>query len=205
MKKRVLLLLLSSVLLSAGGTASAYDVQGLLPEQAYDYLEDYDNAYLIDVRTPAEYFWIGHPETNLADDPDSGFLEGKFVNIPFMFWVYDKHTDDYVMKIAKKFPQQVARTFPEGSILIFICRSGGRSALAQQYMMDPANSKQRDYEKILTYEMYNLDEGFEGGRDGETGHRTLDAGWRNKDLPYKDKGNQIWTPRFGHDDEGSDE
>jgi hypothetical protein len=40
--------------------------------------------------------------------------------------------------------------------------------------------------------MYNLDEGFEGGRDPDTGHRTLDAGWKNLGLPYKDKSNGIW-------------
>lgn len=165
---------------------------GVLPEQAYDMLLADSNTYLIDVRSPAEYFWVGHPETNLADDEDSAVLEGRVFHIPFKFWLYDTTTRDYHMPINKFFAREVANTFPAGATLIFMCRSGGRSCDCQHYLMDPQNSRPKDYAKILTFTMYNLDEGFEGGRDSVTRHRTLDAGWRNLGLPYQDGSNGIW-------------
>jgi len=166
---------------------------GLLPEQAYAMLLEDSNTYLIDVRSAAEYYWIGHPETNLADDLDSEVLAGKVFHIPYKFWMYDPSTREYHMPINKFFAREVAQAFPSGATLIFICRSGGRSCQAQHLLWDPENSRPKDYAKILTFTMFNLDEGFEGGRDAETGHRTLDAGWRNLGLPFKDKGNGMWS------------
>jgi len=180
------------VVLMTGSFAVAADCDGVFPEQAYQMLFDNPNAYIVDVRTPAEYFWIGHPEKNLADDPDSAILDGRVVHIPFKFWIYDITTRGYTMPINKFFPREIAATFPEGATLIFICRSGGRSCDCQHYLRNPKNSQQKDHEKIMTYTMLNLDEGFEGGRDPVTGHRTLSAGWKNLGLPYKDKSNGIW-------------
>ena len=179
-------------LLIASAFAVAGDCEGVLPEQAYDMVFDDENTFIVDVRSPAEYYWVGHPETNLADDPESGILEGRVFHIPFKFWEYDPATRDYHMPINKFFARDVANAFPEGATLIFMCRSGQRSCDCQHWLLDPGNSRSYDYEKILTFTMYNLDEGFEGGRDPDTGHRTLDAGWKNLGLPYKDKANGIW-------------
>lgn len=180
------------VVLMAGSFVMAADCDGLLPEQAYQELFDNPNAYIVDVRSPAEWYWVGHPETNLADDPDSGILAGRVFHIPYKYWVYDKAEKKYHMPINKAFARTIARTFPEGATLIFMCRSGQRSCDCQHYLLDPKNTRNKDHKKIVTFTMYNLDEGFEGGRDAVTGHRTLDAGWKNLGLAYKDKGNGIW-------------
>jgi len=188
------LLGIATVLMLVAPFAFADDdgCDGVLPEQAYAMLFDDANTFIVDVRSPAEYHWVGHAETNLADDPDSGILEGRVFHIPYKFWMYDPTTRGYHMPVNKFFSREVAETFPEGATLIFMCRSGGRSCDCQHYLLDPTNSRPKDYEKIVTFTMYNLDEGFEGGRDPETGHRTLDAGWKNLGLPYKDKSNGIW-------------
>ena len=181
-----------AILLIAGAFALAGDCEGVYPEEAYAMLFDDPNVFIVDVRSPAEYNWVGHPETNLADDPESGILEGRVFHIPYKFWLYDPTTRDYHMPINKFFAREVAEAFPEGATLIFMCRSGQRSCDCQFHLLDPANSRPKDYEKILTFTMYNMDEGFEGGRDPVTGHRTLDAGWKNLGLPYKDKTSGIW-------------
>jgi rhodanese-related sulfurtransferase len=195
--KRLLGTTVAIVALMTGAFAMAADCDGVLPEEAYQMVKDNPNAYIIDVRSPAEYYWVGHPETNLADDPDSGFLEGRVVHIPYKFWIFDPATGDYYMPINKFFARDVAAAFPEGATLIFMCRSGQRSCDCQHWLLDPKNSRLKDLEKIKTFTMYNLDEGFEGGRDPETGHRTLDAGWKNLGLPYNDKDDGIWTGTQG--------
>jgi rhodanese-related sulfurtransferase len=186
-----------AILLVAASFAVAQDCDGVLPEEAYAMLLDDPNVYLIDVRSPAEYYWVGHPDVNLADDADSGVLEGRVFHIPYKFWLYDPATRDYHMPINKMFSREIANSFPEGATLIFMCRSGGRSCDCQHYLLDPANSRPKDYDKILTFSMLNLDEGFEGGRDPDTRHRTLDAGWRNLGLPYHDGANGIWRGEPG--------
>jgi rhodanese-related sulfurtransferase len=195
--KRLLGLTAVIVLLATSSVAMAADCDGILPEQAYQMLFDDANTYLIDVRSASEYNWIGHPATNLADDPDSGFLEGRVAHIVYKLWVYDVATGEYHMPINKNFAKEVAKAFPKDATLIFMCRSGQRSCDAQHFMLDPANSKKKDYQKILTFTMYNLNEGFEGGRDSVTRHRTLDAGWKNLGLPYQDGRTGIWTPGKG--------
>jgi rhodanese-related sulfurtransferase len=193
------LLGLSTVLLVllAGSLALADDCDGVLPEQAYQMLFDNPNAYIVDVRSPAEYYWVGHPETNLADDPESSILEGRVFHIPYKFWIYDPTTREFYMPINKFFAREVAAAFPEGATLLFMCRSGQRSCDCQHWLLDPMNSRPMDYDKIVTFTMYNLDEGFEGGRDPVTGHRTLDAGWKNLGLPYKDRANGMWSGSNG--------
>jgi rhodanese-related sulfurtransferase len=151
-------------LLIACTFAVADDCDGVLPEQAYDMLFDDPNTYIVDVRSPAEYYWVGHPETNLADDPESGILEGRVFHIPYKFWEYDPATRDYHMPINKFFARDVANAFPEDATLIFMCRSGHRSCECQHWLLDPGNSRPMDYKKILTFTMYNLDEGFEEGQ-----------------------------------------
>lgn len=130
----------------------AQDVEEISPEKAYQMLKD-PSTYLVDVRSIAEYVFIGHPK--------------MAYNIPFMFWSEDKQE----LIPNGNFIQDLKSRFKEDNVLIFICRSGGRSLRAAKLV------KQEGFINV-----YNLKEGFEGEKDGQ-GYRTVN-GWKERGLPY---------------------
>lgn len=170
------------------------EVVGVSPGETYADLF-YDNTYLVDVRIPAEYYWVGHPGVNNADDPGSTFLSGKIINIPYKLWELDKKTNKYIMIINPTFTNEIVTRFPEEATLYFMCRSGVRAIQAQEHLLNPENSTSQEFVKIQTYTMFNVEEGFEGEPDEVTGHRNVSGfGWKNSGLPYIDGSEGIWTP-----------
>lgn len=150
----------------------------LSAEDAHRALEADPGIVFVDVRGPREVEFVG-------------IAEGTDANVPVKI-----KTTDYVAK--KKgyawrdnpdFVAQVdailAREGKTRADPVFVqCRSGGRSKMAAQKLIDAGYSQ-----------VYNLVEGFEGGKDKASGHRTV-AGWRNSDLPwhYGIAPDQAWTP-----------
>lgn len=130
----------------------AQDVEEISPEKAYQMLKN-PSTYLVDVRSIAEYVFVGHPE--------------KAYNIPLMFWSEEKQ--DLVPN--DNFIQDIKSRFKENNVLIFICRSGGRSLRAAE-MVSQAGF----------INVYSINEGFEGEED-ERGYRTIN-GWKNRGLSY---------------------
>jgi rhodanese-related sulfurtransferase len=63
---------------------------------------------------------------------------------------------------------------PERTPVVFLCRSGVRSAAAARRATE------------LGYDAYNVLEGFEGDPD-ENGHRGRNGGWRHRGLPWRQK------------------
>ena len=104
---------------------------------------------MIDVRTQAELGLVGHVPTAL--------------NIEWAFYPGMVQNQDF----AKQLVEQVDKN----QMLIFMCRTGGRShsaaVLAQQ----------------LGYKAYNMLEGFEGAAN-EQRQRTLINGWKHAGLPW---------------------
>ena len=175
MKKLLLVVgLFLAVALVAAGTSYAFGNK--LPEEAYADVVENDNVYIVDVRTPEESKWVGHPGKNkLCVDVDfegnciayeGSELEGKVINIPIM--VMKKG----VMIINKKFLKDIEDVFGdgEGVVLITMCRSGGRSKLAAGKL------------DLAGYEAVNMLTGFEGGRTPDRGYRLLN-GWINTPHP----------------------
>jgi hypothetical protein len=99
------------------------------------------------------------------------------------------------------FDEEVVRQFDSGDIIIVMCRSGSRSEKASGELEDPSGPACKRLEKLGYDNIYNMLEGFEGGRNkDDTGpvnchHRTKDEGWKNKGLPYVDNDKGIWTPQ----------
>lgn len=149
MKKAVLSLLLLLIFLFP---ILAQNVEEISPEKAYQMLEN-PSTYLVDVRSIAEYVFVGHPE--------------KAYNIPLMFWSEEKQ--DLVSN--DNFIQDLKSRFKENSVLIFICRSGGRSLEAAKL------ARQSGFTDV-----FSINEGFEGEMD-ERGYRTVN-GWKSRGLPY---------------------
>ncbi|MGW0043042.1 rhodanese-like domain-containing protein [Rhodococcus sp. NPDC003348] len=130
----------------------------LTPQQAWDLLREHPRAVLVDVRTDAEWRFVGVPDT--------AELGRELLTIE---WVsYDgTRNADFVTQL-----QEAGVTGGEDAEVIFLCRSGQRSIGAAEAAtaagIGPA---------------YNVLDGFEGGLD-ESGHRG-GAGWRAVGLGWR--------------------
>jgi rhodanese-related sulfurtransferase len=127
------------------------------PAASYAALQTAPDAVLVDVRTTAEWSYVGMPDLSQI---------GKRV-IPIEW----QHFPDG--KLNDKFVEQLRLAgIVEGAPIYFLCRSGVRSAAAAEAAtragLGPA---------------YNVSEGFEGPLDRE-GHRTI-SGWKAAGLPWR--------------------
>ena len=123
----------------------------LLPREAFELLQRAPSAKLVDVRTRAELDWVGQV-------PGAVHIEWK--SYPSM-------------RLNAEFGKQLTTQVDPESLVMFICRSGGRSHEAAMV------AKQAGYTAV-----YNVLEGFEGDRDRE-GHRNSIGGWRAAGLPWR--------------------
>jgi len=119
-----------------------------------------DKVKVIDVRTPEEFAFIGHPEMAR--------------NIPFAFVTYQRKdgTTEYSVKLNSDFVAEVKKMAGPTDTLLLMCRSGGRSALAINQLA-AAGFKN----------VYNITDGMEGDKveDPESvffGKR-MRNGWKN--------------------------
>lgn len=127
------------------------------PEQTWQILTENLDAVLIDVRTDAEWSYVGIPDLGVIDK------ETKFVSLK----------NFPAMEINPEFAQQAEDTgIKSGAPVLFICRSGQRSRTAAIILT------QRGYERS-----YNVADGFEGTLDGDR-HRGASGGWKVRGLPW---------------------
>lgn len=144
----------------AGASSGAGDSAGyagdITPQQAWQLLVEEPNAVLVDVRTTAEWQYVGVPDTAGLGRPTR-----------FVEWVrFPSGAPN------QSFVENLREHGIETGPVIFICRSGQRSIgaaiAATAAGMGPA---------------YNVLDGFEGGLD-ENGHRGGE-GWRAVGLPWR--------------------
>jgi rhodanese-related sulfurtransferase len=122
--------------------ALAEEPKEILSIEAYDMLNTVPNTYLIDVRTRAEYQFIGHPPT--------AYL------FPYYFWsgnlVKKDESHEYQFNIKNKdFVEEISKKFQKTNNLLILCRDGTRSILAAKDLM-----------KSGFKSVYNVKDGFEG-------------------------------------------
>lgn len=127
------------------------------PREAWAALESDPSAVLVDVRTHAEWTYVGVP---VLDAVGRSVVPIEWVRYP-----------DGARNTG--FLDQLREAGVEpGTPVYFLCRSGVRSAAAAEVAtaagLGPA---------------YNISDGFEGQLD-ESGHRTR-GGWKNADLPWR--------------------
>lgn len=129
----------------------------LTPREAWDLLASDDRAVLVDVRTEAEWTYVGVPDTSTTGRPPLLVQWQRFPD--------GARNPRFVEDLR-------AAGVPEGSPVVFLCRSGVRSVGAAQVAttagMGPA---------------YNVLDGFEGPTDAD-GHRGA-VGWRAEQLPWR--------------------
>ena len=122
----------------------------LTPQEAHELMLHQANAKLVDVRTRAEWDWVGR-------------VPGA-VEVELMSYPGNRPNQAFVEELEKKVPKD--------TVILFLCRSGGRSHNAAGF------ATQAGYNNC-----YNVLEGFEGDRDAN-GQRNKVGGWRAAGLPW---------------------
>lgn len=127
------------------------------PAEAFAAASGDAGALLVDVRTRAEWTYVGVPHLDAA---------GR--DVAFVEWSTFPEG-----RVNPAFVEQVRAAGHEaGRPVYLLCRSGARSAAAATALtaagLGPA---------------YNVLEGFEGPHD-DAGHRTV-SGWKNAGLPWR--------------------
>ena len=143
-----------------GGSGRAY-AGDLSARQAWDLLTRTPDATLIDVRTRAEWSYVGIVDLSVL---------GK--EIVFLEWqsfpdgqLNREFVDTLMAELSR-------RAVGADAPLLFVCRSGVRSAAAAGAVAAAG----RDH-------CYNVAGGFEGGLDADR-HRGRLGGWKVENLPW---------------------
>ena len=132
----------------------------LSPTEAFTFLEKDKDAIHIDVRSSMEFLFVGHPVGAIhiawIDEPD---------------WEINP---TFVSEVAQALNKKLSVVSEnKGSPIILICRSGKRSKLAGELLLDSG----------FTH-VAHINEGFEGEQD-EKHHRGSVGGWRFHQLPWE--------------------
>jgi rhodanese-related sulfurtransferase len=130
----------------------------LSAQEAWDLLQGDAKARLIDVRTTAEWNFVGLPDLGPLGR-DAELIEWQ--SFPTM-----QQNPNFLALAERAGPDKTAP-------LLFLCRSGARSRAAA------IAATRAGYARA-----YNIAGGFEGDLDGER-HRGHKNGWKASGLPWK--------------------
>ncbi|MFC1533543.1 rhodanese-like domain-containing protein [Thermodesulfobacteriota bacterium] len=143
MKKRnsnlIYFILLSALLFPPflGGNIYAQEAKKIPSIEAFDKLNTIPDTYLIDVRTRAEYQYIGHPY--------------KAYLFPYMVFTgklakVDEKWEYQLSHKNKNFVKEISKVFKKTDNLLIISRDGTRSALAAKDLISEGFKKVSDIE-----------------------------------------------------------
>lgn len=137
MKASRISVLVSVLLLLVGSLAFAEEVpKGVDSKEAYKMvMESQKDTFIVDVRTKAEYEFVGHPD-----------MPNGVPNIPLRF--YPKWDENV------EFAKMVEKRYSKDTTLIMICRSGGRAEQAADKLLEAGFKK-----------VYYMTDSFEGSKD----------------------------------------
>ena len=124
-----------------------------------------DKVKIIDVRTPEEVFWVGHPP-----------MAWK-IPVVAVTYEWDADKKQFPMRPLPDFVTRVQKVATPDDTLMVMCRSGGRGAMAVNLLAKAG------YKNV-----YNVIDGMEGDSvdDPESvfqGQRLVN-GWKNSGLPW---------------------
>lgn len=129
---------------------------------AFDHLRTKQaNSVLIDVRTKAEWTFVGVPDLR-AIGQEPVFVEWQsFPPAPSV--------SDFAENVSRLLTE---KGLDQSTAIYFLCRSGARSQAAAMAMTEAGFSQ-----------CFNVAGGFEGGLD-HNGHRGTLSGWKAAGLPW---------------------
>jgi rhodanese-related sulfurtransferase len=128
----------------------------LTPTEAWELLDRDPEAVLVDVRSEAEWMFVGVPDVSP--------LGKKLVTVQWNLWPSGTRNE--------RFLEQLADAGVTAGPVVFICRSGQRSAGAASVATTAGIGPS-----------YNVSDGFEGQIDHE--HHRGNGGWRANGLPWR--------------------
>ena len=135
-------------------------------KEAYEmWKADSAKVKILDVRTPEEYALVGHPEMAW--------------NIPLGFITYERTGGklQHGVKMNSSFVAEIRKLAGPGDVLLAMCRSGGRSAMAVNRLAAAGFAN-----------VYNITDGMEGDKveDSESVYfgKRMKNGWKNWGLPW---------------------
>ena len=134
------------------------------PDEAWQILESEESARLVDVRTRAEWNFVGTPDT------------GELGKTPILI-EWSSYPD---MAVNPAFADEVEEAVGSDAIgpLLFLCRSGVRSLRAATVVADHYARQGRSVSCL------NVSEGFEGDVDA-SGQRGRQFGWKARGLAWR--------------------
>ena len=120
------------------------------------------DAVLVDVRTRAEWTFVGLP--------DLSALDKRVLTIEWQTFPDSRIDPEFVEKLASYLGQA---GLPKDTELFFVCRTGARSRSAAEAMAEAGYPRCR-----------NVEDGFEGPLDASQ-RRGQVAGWKAAGLPWR--------------------
>jgi len=127
----------------------------LTPQEAFEVLQANPQALLVDVRTKAELELVGK-------------IPGA-LNVEWAFFPGMVANENFAEQLSAELDN---RNIGKDSVLIFLCRTGGRSNNAATVAASLGYSQ-----------AYNTLEGFEGEANADK-QRTMINGWKHASLPW---------------------
>lgn len=143
------------------GVSADVPIESISVDETWARLKRDANAVLIDVRTIAEWAYVGLP--------DLSSVNKRPVLVEWQSFPDDRLNAAFVERLVEALGPIGAT---KDSELFFICRSGSRSLRAARAMTAAGYSRCR-----------NVAEGFEGPLDPDR-HRGRLSGWKAKGLPW---------------------
>lgn len=154
--------------------ADMEDIKANLPKEKQTVLDLYltaQEAYarwkaepekvkIIDVRTPEEQLFVGHPA-----------MAWK-IPVAIQSYAWDGDKKRFPMKLLPDFVARVSQIAGPEDTLMVMCRSGGRSAMAVN-MLAKAGFKN----------VFNIVDGMEGEGNGDS-ESECRGGWKNSGCPW---------------------
>ncbi|MDJ0995589.1 MAG: rhodanese-like domain-containing protein [Dinoroseobacter sp.] len=134
------------------------------PKDAWELLENDHSAVLIDVRSKAEWAFVGLPDLDR--------LGKDTIQIEWKVFPGMEENPGFLNELS----QQLGESAPP--TLLFLCRSGGRSLSAAKAV---AQSFAQTGQAVTCV---NVAEGFEGDLDAKK-HRGTLSGWKARGLPWR--------------------
>ena len=123
---------------------------------------------ILDVRTPEELLFVGHPE-----------MAWK-IPVAVQSYEWDAKKKQFPLNPLPDFASRVSQVAKPNDTLMLMCRSGGRSAIAVNFLA-----------KAGFKNVYNIIDGMEGDANGDSDSvaqaQPLKDGWKNSGCPWTKK------------------
>jgi rhodanese-related sulfurtransferase len=128
------------------------------PTESFRLLSDDPDAVLVDVRTRAEWSYVGLPDLTQ--------LGKRVLTVEWVGFPDGARNGGFLAELD-------AAGIPRDAPVLFLCRSGVRSVAAAEAASAAGFSR-----------AFNVAQGFEGNPD-PAGHRGTVAGWKAAGLPWR--------------------